>query len=266
MKFDVIVPIYNVVVSDVPVFQLSVLLNNVCIHVCDNSTDAHCKMKNQDICTGFNDADYLDMEGNKGLSSAYNAAIGNCEGDLVCFFDDDTNVDGSYFDEIAKEYQINGEGVYLPIIYSKGSMLSPLKTTGPLIYRVKNVDKLDQKHISAFNSGMVCTINIARSIMHDDDLFLDYVDHAFCREILKRDIPCYIVENAKLEQNYSRETNDFQSALFRSGIAEPDIKTYYAKSHRLTDCLYSILYINYLRIRNSAKYKSLRFFPIFKQL
>ncbi|WP_347046798.1 glycosyltransferase family 2 protein [Blautia obeum] len=75
--------------------------NSLGMLVVDNSTSdfgnkAYCSKKN---------IDYISMDGNKGLSKAYNAAVDACkEKDAIILFDDDTEVTEEYFEKLLYYY------------------------------------------------------------------------------------------------------------------------------------------------------------------
>ena len=75
--------------------------NGVRVIVCDNSTRDYGN-KNIVESDGYI---YINMNGNKGLSKAYNAALNQISDDcqFICLFDDDTNISKEYFDK-ALEY------------------------------------------------------------------------------------------------------------------------------------------------------------------
>lgn len=255
MKIDIIVVIYNKLVKDIPVIQLYENKDEIDYLVCDNSTDENIKQKNKTDAQAYNNLIYIDMKGNKGLSRAYNSAIYRCAGDLICIFDDDTLPESDYIEKI--KVQCTAEGVYLPLVKSGTRLLSPLNIIGPVIYRCKNTKGLNLKTCSAFNSGMVISKTIVKAIAYDERLFLDFVDHAFCREAHRRGIPFYLLKDVTMQQNYSKETNNLQAALKRSLISSKDITEYY--SGNLLDWIYGRLYLAYRLVANTLRYRSFAF-------
>lgn len=255
MNIDIIVVIYNKQISDVPVIRLYENKADIHYYVCDNSTDEAIRFKNKRDSIGCSNLNYIDMKGNKGLSRAYNRALNRCDGEIVCIFDDDTTPDYSYVNQI--ESQCVREGVYLPLVKSGERLLSPLNKIGPVITRCRDARRLNLKTCSAFNSGMAISRQVAKSIAYDEHLFLDFVDHAFCRKAHSQGVPFYLLRDVVLQQNYSKETNDLQAALNRNVISVKDIAEYY--SDNILDKAYGSLYLSYLLLSNVLRYRSLAF-------
>lgn len=255
VNVDIVVVIYNKEINAVPVIQLYANRDDVRYCVCDNSTNENVKHANAQDSKSYSNLTYIDMMGNKGLSRAYNSALNYCTGDIICVFDDDTTAELTYASQVKAQYE--GEGVYLPLVKSGGRLLSPLKKLGPVISKCRNVGKLNLKTCSAFNSGMAISSRTAKAIAYDERIFLDFVDHAFCREAHKRGVPFYLLHDVEVQQNYSKETNDLQAALKRSAISSRDIAEYYSGS--FLDRAYGGLYLVYKLVVNTLRYRSLAF-------
>ena len=99
IKIEAIIVIYNKEI------EMSVTYNDISnikdenIEVCiiDNSTEKN----NNLLYCNKNKIKYFSMNGNKGLSKAYNKAIDNLgDSDVVVLFDDDTEINKKYFKEL----------------------------------------------------------------------------------------------------------------------------------------------------------------------
>ena len=91
IKYVAIIVVYNKTIEgSITCESLKKISNiNVEIVIVDNSeTDFH----NDDLCKRLGYT-YISMNGNKGLSKAYNVAIDSTQSDIIVLFDDDTNVD-----------------------------------------------------------------------------------------------------------------------------------------------------------------------------
>lgn len=176
---------------------------------------------------------YLSMGGNKGLSRAYNAALDRlfAEGvsgeDVVVLLDDDTEVPGLYFDllRLALREQPDTD-IFAPVIRGQdGVIYSPNR------YRflknrllVNPVTEAEQSSFNAVNSGMAIRMRVFESYRYNESLFLDEVDHCFCREqrALGRK---FGVLNIVLEQRFHQreETLDPEAAWKRLNLRISDL-------------------------------------------
>lgn len=257
MNFSAFVAAYNKPIRDIPLMLALDKCDNLFIYVCDNSTDANIKLENKRCADEFDRVIYVDMGGNAGISRAFNAALRMSSGDIVCYFDDDTVVPDNYFDEAAAAVHSNPAALYLPLVYSGERLLSPLVVEGLCIHAVNEPSRLRGKELTGFNTGMFLSRELALEFEHDESLFLDFVDHAYCEQIRGAGIAIRIAQKIVLQQDYSRETNSISAALFRSKITERDVRQFYCRT--LAGRIYAAMYIAYLRMRNTLKYRTLEF-------
>lgn len=259
--FDAIVPIYNEYMEECPLFELLTKNNgyNVQLYICDNSTKQDIKKRNAATAGSFAWCTYLDMLGNMGYSKACNRAISESSSPFVCIFDDDTIIPYDYFSKVLSWIKRGDltSTVYVPIVLSGEELLSPLKTIGPMIYRASKVGDIDPSSCSAFNTGMVISRDVFSSVSYDENLFLEFVDHAFCRDAHKVGAHFVLMDDVHLEQSYSVYTNDLNSALFRDSIGKKDVREYY--SHGLMERIYGQFYLAYRFLRNSIRYRTFKF-------
>lgn len=265
MVFDIIVAIYNVNIHKVPVIKSMINKENINLILCDNSTVYEIINKNKEAIQDLKEKtnvniNYISMNGNAGLSHAYNEGLSFAKGDVVCIFDDDTLPSDTFLIEMQKAIRANGKGIYLPYIYSNDILLSPLKSVGPAIIRCKDPAQVKMNHLYAFNTGMTITRDIFSKLRFDDRLFVDNVDHAFCRDAHKQDLNFHIVPAVKLQQNYSVETDDKDKAIIRFKTRKNDIHIYYNNS--LINRVYANGYLFYRALRSAIKYKTSEFFKV----
>ncbi len=193
---------------------------------------------------------YLSMHGNQGLSKAYNAGIdlfkGQLEGQAVVLFDDDTTFDNSYFAAMEKAY--GDADIYLPIIYDQNqALLSPSIMTKYRCVLASSLEDITADHINGINTGMMIKGEIFNDYRYDESYFLDYVDHAFIRD-MKAKHKKIIYVSTILKQDYSLEGQDYQSAMKRFEISKKDIYNYYRKG------LMNHIVYHYLMLRRKCKY------------
>ena len=179
---------------------------DVNVIVCDNST----KDYNNSIIAKELGYSYINMNGNKGLSKAYNRSVETIgeEDGYICFFDDDTFLPGDYFITLKKAIESERKDIYLPFVYDDLGLLSPCKITGAFIRRVNSIDKLNARNITGINSGMAVNLEVFKEgIRYNENYFLDCVDHDFIRSMKdrKKSIGFF---NTRLNQRFSG--NDFK--------------------------------------------------------
>jgi hypothetical protein len=97
--------------------------------------------------------------------------------------------------------------------------------------RVKDAEALPEKGISAINSGLAIRLRVFRDYRFDEGQFLDYVDHAFLRDIAgyerKR---IFIMKDVTLRQRFSgSEKQSRAAAMARFAIFKKDIACFCAK-------------------------------------
>ena len=154
------------------------------IHVvlADNSTADY---GNETFCVS-NGWGYMPMGGNKGLARAYNKAIAAVDDSkaLVCLFDDDTEVGYDYFEKLTEKARQEPETmVFLPLIFGEAGLMSPNVFTGVAARRVDDVSEIPEGCITGINSGMAVRRNVFDEYRYDEKFFLDYIDHAFLRDM-----------------------------------------------------------------------------------
>lgn len=261
-NIDIIVPVYNMLAKDVPVIQAAdSSAVNCIVHICDNSENDEIKRSNALFCADTPHIEYHDMGGNIGLSKAYNSALNRCSSSVVCIFDDDTDVDPTYFQIVVDQVEKHGSGIFIPLVYNGDNLLSPLNSFGPAIFRYRDISNFSPDTCFAFNTGMAVTRDVFNSVRYDERLFIEWIDHAFCRDAHNAGINFYLMPTVRLEQDYSRESNSLESALHREKLAGPDLRIYYSNS--IVDRMYRFVYRFYRILRSCLKYHSFAFFDLF---
>ena len=199
------------------------------ILVVDNSTR---EMNNREYCQqqGWM---YHSMGGNAGLSKAYNAAISvlQSKADLVIWADDDTVFPSDYMEKtVGYALKFPKKELFLPIVKSRTTILSPALYTQRRILAVKELSELDNMPITAINSGMAVRMSLYDNYRYDEAIFLDYLDHDFmlwCRVNGKH---IQIMEDVQLFQNFFAEGNpSYAARKHRMKIFCRDIRVFEAK-------------------------------------
>lgn len=221
------------------------------IVVCDNSTSDY---GNKEIVENDHNI-YIDMGGNKGLSKAYNAALDKIKNyKFICLFDDDTDMGDNYFDKVLSYINGSSAEIFLPVVKTKTRILSPCQFKKKRAVEVKDLNSIDRDNISAINSGMVIKANIFDNYRYNENIFLDYIDHDFMREMNRQKRKIEIMMDNVLDQDFSMETNSLKSSYNRLCILNHDLKEYYKQDYLMY--LYQITAYKLVMIK---QHKSLKF-------
>ena len=137
---------------------------------------------------------YLGGNGNAGISKAYNACVDYLKThhrtELLCLFDDDTQLEARYFSRLEKARRETGCRILLPLIFAKDRLLSPcLLTEGHRVTRFPDAEAaLNYRgdRISAINSGMALALSLFDNYRYDENIFLDGVDHHFMMDMRRK--------------------------------------------------------------------------------
>ncbi len=223
-----ILVIYNKSVLDSPSYNVVSKTKSMHVIVCDNSTqdkeNAH--IVSQDGHT------YIDMHGNQGLSKAYNCAIDWLlehakREDYVLLLDDDTLLDGTYLTQVTHAIQ-SKKDIYIPQVMADATMISPCAMHHGIVRPLKDLSNVDCNALSAINSGMVVSMRVYQNVRYNEDLFLDYVDHAFLKDSKKMGASIDGLD-ATLHQDFSALDTHKESLLHRFDIFKKDSKVFYSK-------------------------------------
>lgn len=201
--------------------------------VCDNSTE-----ENENARTAETDhVTYLHMNGNQGLSKAYNRAIDYIaetfqpqNEDLICIFDDDTMIPPEYFYKIKEE---KGK-ILLPVVRDSKGIMSPVILKDGIAKRFQNKEdalKAERKFLSGINSGMAVRMEIFKKYRYNDEMFLDYIDHMFIMDMRKQKIYPQVFD-VEMEQHFSAAEDDKETARKRFAMQKKDLRVFYGSDRR----------------------------------
>lgn len=233
MKFKCIVVFYNVNYKDSPSYvdllKTDIYKEGRMEIVCvDNSVR---DFENQELSFKPNHH-YISMEGNKGLSKAYNAAINylmeqDGQNDLFVLMDDDTHIGNDYFAKMEEAFQ-NECDIFLPVVYDQQGILSPSIMRKYRCRRCKSLKQIRANNICGINSGMAIRKHVFEEYRYDERIFLDYVDHRFIRDMKRMKKKICIVDTM-LHQNFSAITDSYEQTITRFQIFKKDIKVFYSE-------------------------------------
>lgn len=249
-----IVVIYNKNIRD-SITLNSIKLSKYKILVIDNS------LHNYDnaLCAEQDGFEYISMNGNKGLSKAYNTGIKYLKDKAshITLFDDDTEVTTEFIEKILEVVSISNADVILPIIYSNDAIISPSKTHD-FSRKFKEVSEIYKKsQISAINSAMTISIDVFLNYKYDENLFLDYVDHRFMNDMNNSNKLIEVLD-VSINQNFSMDETgdkeDLPRIKARYNLFFDDIK-YYFKGQNLKRYIEMLKY----GLRISISYRNMNF-------
>ena len=227
--------------------QLSIL-------VADNSTTQELRNNNRRQVEQDGNF-YLDMKGNQGLSKAYNQAISwiqqkeqkSC---FVLIMDDDTIFGNDFLQKATQEMNSKQADVYVPIVKAEKQILSPCTIHNGRIKAIHSLLSI----ISAINSGMIVSLNVYQKIRYNENLFLEYIDHDFIRQLKQHKYSIHVLQQ-EIQQNFSVFENDKASAKTRFSILKKDLHVFYGKSLSQHFLYKSILWKR--KLRAVIQYKDL---------
>lgn len=225
-RFFALVVIYNTSCAESLTCRGLMGLSDVHVLVYDNSTR---DFGNRSCCESRG-WEYLGGEGNRGLSAAYNAAIDRLkargEDGYLCLLDDDTQVDGRYFDRLRLALAEHPKaGILVPRIYSGERLLSPCLKTGPIARSFAGEAELKAARVetwSAINSCMTVALRLFDGYRYDEHIFLDGVDHQFVEDMRARGVTLTLIDYACRQTFSGDERPPLQSALTRFSIFARD--------------------------------------------
>ena len=257
MSFAAAVVIYNTACQDSPTCRALQKLSDVTVLIYDNSTR---DFGNREFCESAGWV-YLGGQGNLGLSKAYNACIDYLKStqmaDMLCLFDDDTDLAPAYFEALEKA-RAQGSRIFVPAIFAGGSLISPCILDAGHKVRMF-ADEAEAKaytgnDISAINSCMAIDLEIFRDFRYDENIFLDGIDHNFTQAMKARGEKLHMMDYSCNHGFSGVEKPPKASALVRFKIYAKD----YAYILRENKAAYYRL-VGKRALRLTAQYKTLAF-------
>lgn len=230
---NALIVIYNKSLADSITIESMRLPHNTRVLIADNSTSDYGNRAFAEA-HGYT---YVDMGGNMGLSKAYNRALSmldNTDG-FICLFDDDTEVDSWYFEALTAAAAAHPEvDLFAPVVVDAKGILSPCAIRGIACRRMKSLKELPEHGVSAINSGLAIRLKVFRDYRFDEGQFLDYIDHAFIRDITGHERSrIFVMEDVTLRQRFSgSEKQSGKVAMERYRIFKKDIG-YFCRKYRV---------------------------------
>ena len=226
MKIYAIIVMYNTKLVESETYKSIKSNKDIQIIICDNSTRY---LENDKFCEQKVNLKYINMNGNVGLPKAYNMAIKEIPKDdnsLVCIFDDDTTVPSNYFEKIIAKSENSDSDIYLPLVYSNETLISPNIVNGGIAMSCDNIPEVIEKNTSAINSGMAIRTRVFIKNQYDEKMFLDYVDHKFIFDVKKNNCTFEVIKEIVIKQNFSSDSDDIALAKSRYKLYKNDVKIF----------------------------------------
>lgn len=157
---------------------------------------------------------YISMNGNAGLSKAYNVAVeASKNADIIIFFDDDTEVSEEYFTVLVKAVDEQPDiDIFAPIIYGQdGVIYSPNEFNFLRNHFISTPDQeVAQDSFNAIASCLAVRMRVFDGYRFNEKLFVDQVDQFFFCEQRKRGMKFGILP-VKILQNFYQRGNTLTS-------------------------------------------------------
>lgn len=255
MSFAAAVVIYNTACQDSPTCRALEKLSDITVLIYDNSTR---DFANRAYCEKAGWV-YLGGQGNLGLSKAYNACIDylkeNPVADMLCLFDDDTDLEPAYFEALEKA-RAQGGRIFAPMIFAGGGLISPcILHKGHKVQMFAGEEEARAytgENLSAINSCMAIDLEIFKDFRYDENIFLDGIDHNFTQAMKGEKI--HLLDYRCNHAFSGTEKPPKASALVRFKIYAKD----YAYILRNNKAAYLRL-VGKRALRLTAQYKTLAF-------
>lgn len=262
VKFYAVVVMYNSIITQSRSCINIQKINNhdITMIIVDNST---IKNDNENLSFERNWM-YISMNGNAGLSKAYNKVLDSISDDegVIIWFDDDTDVTQEYFDKLEQEVNNNPEcSIFAPMIQGQdGKFWSPNEARFLKNKQIKKrTQNINQNKFNAINSCTAVRLEVYKDYRYDERLFLDQVDHNFFedqrnlhRKFCKLDVI--------IHHNFSTRSKmkNIDAVKTRYSIMIPDFLRYCSKSKSR----YALGWVKVAGwgVREGIKYKNLGFF------
>ncbi len=225
IKYTAIIVVYNkTIAGSITCKRLQNISGvDVEIVIVDNSEQ---NLHNDEICKtlGYN---YISMNGNKGLSKAYNAAIENTKSDIIVLFDDDTNVNEKYFEVLDKAVSENTDAdIFAPIVYGQdGVIYSPNEFNFLRNHFIDTPEQVvSQERFNAIASCLAIRRRVFEDYRFNEILFVDQIDQYFFCEQRKLGRK-FVKLDVEIHQNFYQrgKTLDPESAWKRVRLRLIDV-------------------------------------------
>ncbi len=184
---------------------------------------------------GYN---YISMNGNAGLSRAYNKALDYLNqkarpNDIVMWLDDDTEVTKEYFEMLQEEVikDVKSE-IFMPVIIGQDRVIYSPNEGGFMRSKfMKTInDEVDMSKINGINSCLAVRYRVYDNYRYTEDLFMDLTDNQFFDDMRKRGTSVKIVRTLIHQSFFQRgDAANITSVINRFRLRIADFMIYARK-------------------------------------
>jgi GT2 family glycosyltransferase len=268
MKSIILVVLYNRDLETSETLQSLIknkdVLSNVDIFIWNNTSDPKIDPSLLQGIFGNIDVFYHSDGINTSISKVYNHLIGNylCNYKYLTILDHDTTITDTFLTELLSAMEQEKANLILPRILSRGKIVSPAKLYFFLgsYYKNIDVDFIKAKHITAINSGMTIRSDyfFESGFRYDENLDFYGTDDDFMISYCKNDSRVQVLRSTlEHDLNYYSDEDVERKAWrfnqFTKGLL-------YNNRHMPVLKLLAMSYVLILALRESIKYRSLKFF------
>ena len=180
--------------------------------------------------------DFIGMRDNVGLSKAYNKAVEHITDNeaFMCLFDDDSEIDEKYFTALREALAKSEDTkIFIPYTYDQYGLFSPSVEIRQKVRRAKNISEVNPYNITAINNGMAIKREVFENYRYNEDYFLDYVDHAFLRDMRNMGVKISMMDAKLYHQTmFASDDSTKENVALRFKIFRKDLKTFYCNSFK----------------------------------
>ena len=177
---------------------------------------------------------YINMGGNMGLSKAYNKAVEYIKDNdaFICLFDDDSELDEKYFTALREAATKDSETkIFVPSTFGPRGLYSPSVEIRQRVRKAKDISEINSRNITAINNGMAIKREVFENYRYNEDYFLDYVDHAFLRDMRNIGVKISMMDIELYHQTmFGSKEASMQSVISRFMIFRKDLKIFYCRT------------------------------------
>lgn len=231
-KIAAIIVMYNSLVSETNIIN-SLKCDFIDLWFVDNSTDQTIKSKNLEFCNKHN-LEYLDMNGNVGLSVAYNETINIIKQTNkythILLSDDDTIYNQNYLNDLYQNLSSDVD-LILPTIIdnSDNHVMSPILLSKFPLIAYNGEDKSKAPRIMGINSGTCARLSVFENWKFDTDIFLYFTDMDFYKNNVNKNKLSYCILDTKIIQQCSGSEEYTQNSINQIKLVLKDAKAFYNK-------------------------------------
>lgn len=270
IKYLILVVVYNMPLNKaetiISLVNSNYYLYNACVIIWDNSAGAQQASNTNWLSEQIANVEYIHEPDNMPLSRIYNNIITkyrNHDFDYLVLFDQDSGFSSDYFWKLNESIiKFRNISLFLPTVISSNNIVSPadLFMFKGRYWKIKKIGLVKAKHKSAINSGMVISFKFIRNQFTGyDERFKFYGTDTYFMKMYARGNDYFCVFDSEILHHLAY--CDFNNV---DGIIQRHPENMRAilmlNDYNVLIRLLTKFYIILFSIKQSVKYKSIRFF------